>query len=225
MKMLVCLLFAALCCHCIAFARPTILTRMNFARGGYTSASGPLYGDAGKADHINITATPIGPNDPTFKVQSNGKRGFIWSFMKLFTSTESFFSIMFKVLISDPDLLGIFSKLASYSFWTFFLLSVLGTMGVDTKPLLSLVSVAGLTVGLAAKDIIANSFSGIFILLTRPFERDAVISVNGYKGKVLSMDMRYVRLQNLHDKGEVLLPLSMVYNNAITIEQPRTYFN
>jgi small conductance mechanosensitive channel len=93
-------------------------------------------------------------------------------------------------------------------------------MGYDTKPLLSLLSVSGLTIGFAAKDILTNTFKGLFILLTKPFHRNWTISVNGFRGKVLSIDSRFVKLQSLQSPfTEILIPLSMIYDTAIVIEK------
>ena len=76
-----------------------------------------------------------------------------------------------------------------------------------------------MTIGFAAKDLITNTFAGIFVLFSRPFHRGSVITVNGFKGKVLSMDLRYVKLYNEINKSEILVPLSVVYGNVITVEK------
>lgn len=99
------------------------------------------------------------------------------------------------------------------------LITFVGTVGIDTKPLISLVSILSLTIGFAAKDILTNTFAGIFILFTRPFKRGWVISVCGYRGRVLSTDIRYLRLESLKDRSEILVPLNLVYQNAIIVEQ------
>lgn len=142
--------------------------------------------------------------------------------LMLFTSTESLFRGIVSKILDDPDTAILVAKVLSYSFWIFFILVVFGTLGVDTKPLLSLFSVAGITIGFAAKDFITNCFAGMIILFTRPFERGYIISVGGMKGKVLSIDIRYVRLQKVEDGSEMLVPLSMVYNQVITIHEPKS---
>ena len=108
--------------------------------------------------------------------------------------TEKIFQHFFSIFILDPDILRSCAKVCSFVVWTFMILSFLGTIGVDTKPLLSLLSISGLTIGFAAKDILTNTFAGIFILFTRPFKRGWVISVCGYRGQVLSTDIRYLRM-------------------------------
>jgi hypothetical protein len=44
-----------------------------------------------------------------------------------------------------------------------------------------------------------------------------VVTISGHTGRVVSMDMRYVRLHNDSEKSDVLLPISLVYRNAVKI--------
>lgn len=139
---------------------------------------------------------------------------------QLFTHTQHFFERFVQSIISDPDLTKLIAKGFTYGFWTFVTLILLGTIGIDTKPLLSLISVLGITIGFAAKDLIKHGFAGLYILFTRPFQRGDVIMVGNFKGRVLSVDLRYVRLLSSDGKNEIMVPLSLVYGNAITIEKP-----
>eukprot|EP01031_Cornospumella_fuschlensis_P028857 gene28857-34827_t len=143
-----------------------------------------------------------------------------WSISRVFDATESFFSNFFGLFVTDPDILYLISRGVSAAFWVFFALSVLGTVGFDTKPLLSLLSVAGFTLGFAAKDMISSTFSGLIMLFLRPFERDMVISVAGHRGRVVSMDVRFLKLEGA-DKSTILIPLSKVYGNSIVIENAK----
>ena len=136
-----------------------------------------------------------------------------------FRFMETFFKNILTMFVTDPDTLKIIAKACSWVTWTFIILSAFGTFGFDTKPLLSLLSISGLTIGFAAKDILTNVFKGFFILLTKPFKRGWIISVNGFRGKVLSIDSRFVRLQSFIDKNEILVPLSMIYDTAIVVEK------
>lgn len=141
----------------------------------------------------------------------------IGHFLQVFTNTELFFKRFIQPIVSDPDIAGFTIKSLSIGFWVFLSLVTLGTVGIDTKPLISLLSVAGITVGFAAKDILTNSFAGLYILLSRPFQRGDFISVDGYKGKVISIDLRYVKLLSEDEKTETLVPISLIYRNAISL--------
>lgn len=150
-----------------------------------------------------------------------------------FSCVKSKFSLLLQLLFSphtiiagsvasfasDPDLVKFIAKSISYAYWTFLSVSILGTFGVDTKPFLSVVSLVGLALGFSAKDFIAHHFAGFFILVTKPFQRGDVISINGYRGRVTSIDLRYVKLLTADGKQEILIPNSAVYGAAIILEK------
>lgn len=138
---------------------------------------------------------------------------------------ERFFRGFLSIFINDIDILKVTSKICATIFWAYLLLTALGTLGFDTKPLLSLLSISGLTLGFAMKDILTNLFAGIFIIFVRPFKRGQIITVNNVRGKVVSIDIRYCRLLSLKDRSEILIPLSMVYGNSITIEKDEVNTN
>lgn len=141
-----------------------------------------------------------------------------------FRFMESFYVKTLSIFLKDPDTLRMVAKFFSWITWAYIILSAFGTMGYDTKPLLSLLSVSGLTIGFAAKDILTNTFKGLFILLTKPFHRNWTISVNGFRGKVISIDSRFVKLQSLQSPfSEILIPLSMIYDTAIIIEKKEEF--
>ena len=123
-----------------------------------------------------------------------------------FNFMENFANIKFNflsVFISDPDALKLVSKIISWIVWYYLFLSAVGTFGFDTKPVLSLLSVSGLTIGFAGKDILTNLFKGIFIigvLNLQRCKRGWIITVNGYRGRVISIDTRFVKLQSLSNK-------------------------
>jgi small-conductance mechanosensitive channel len=141
------------------------------------------------------------------------------SIMHPIATTQKYFETITKEFVVDRDLVAFSAKALSYGFWTFLTLMLLGTAGIDIKPLLSLISVLGLTLGFAVKDVIAHTFSGLFILFSRPFQRGDVITINGFKGKVMAIDLKYVKLISLDGKKEMMIPVSVIYGNPITIEK------
>lgn len=133
---------------------------------------------------------------------------------------ENYFSRALTLFIADPDILRISAKFLSWLVWLSVALSFIGTLGFDTKPLLSVLVMSGITVGLAGKDVLNTTFIGLFVLLCRPFKRGYIIAIsdgkNQYKGRVVSWDMRYVKIQD-EDSTIHLVPLSMVYKNVVSI--------
>lgn len=121
------------------------------------------------------------------------------------------------LFLQDPDAIRLVSKGMSWAFWVAFLLSAFGTVGFDTKPILSLLSVSLVTVGFAAKDVLTSLFAGIMLVAQKPFKRGDLISLLGYKGVVVAVDVKYVRLRT--GKSDTLLPVGLVVNAPITVEK------
>lgn len=121
--------------------------------------------------------------------------------------------------LSDPDVLNIVTNIVSAVAWSYLLLSAIGTLGVDTKPLLSLFSIGGLTIGFSIKDLLSDSFAGLFVLFVRPFQRGDLVTVGGQKGRVVSVDIRYVKLMSEDERTEVLVPIASVYRSDIKIHR------
>ena len=121
------------------------------------------------------------------------------------------------LFLQDPDALRLVSKGLSWAFWVAFLLSLFGTAGFDTKPILSLLSVSLVTVGFAAKDVLTSLFAGIMLVAQKPFKRGDQITLLGYKGVVVAVDVKYVRLRT--GKSDILLPVGLVVNAPITVDK------
>ncbi len=72
--------------------------------------------------------------------------------------------------------------------------------------------VAGLAIGLALQDTIANTFSGIFLAVKDILNIGDFVETNGYKGVVQSINLRYLTLKEA-DNNLVIIPNSMVVDN------------
>ena len=59
------------------------------------------------------------------------------------------------------------------------MLTALGELGVNTTSLLASLGVAGLAIGFAAKDTLANFISGVVILMDAPFKVGDLIVIEG----------------------------------------------
>lgn len=143
--------------------------------------------------------------------QSSWEEALHWNFI------GTYFGPLLAKFVRDEDILNIATKALSGILWGAILLGMLGSIGFDTKPLLSLFGVAGITLGLSLKDVFSDIYSGVFVLFTRPFKRGSVVTIAGFTGKVVSMDMRYIRIYSSAEKSDILVPVSMVYRNAIKV--------
>lgn len=180
---------------------------------------------------IQVSHSSIAPlhetsnNEPSFfkdTIKSIGKPSqsqFLKNILGL-KFMENFYTRLLKLAITDVDVLQVIAKSCTYASFVLIAISVLGTLGFDVKVFLSILSIASLTVGFAAKDVLANTIAGMILLISKPFTRGSIIRTCGYKGTVMSVDARYVHLYDHALQSNVLIPLGMVYSQPVIIDQP-----
>ena len=74
--------------------------------------------------------------------------------------------------------------------------------------------ILGFTIGFALQDISQNLVAGLLLLIQRPFELGELIEVNGYRGRVQSIDLRATELST-QDSHNVLIPNATVFTQPI----------
>jgi small conductance mechanosensitive channel len=92
--------------------------------------------------------------------------------------------------------------------------AALGVMGVNVAAIVTSLGLAGLTVGLALRDALANYVAGILLLLHRPFAIGDTILVDGQEGEVLDVTTRTTALR-APDGREVHIPNDKVFNAVV----------
>ncbi|CAM2006868.1 mechanosensitive ion channel family protein [Acanthopleuribacter pedis] len=87
--------------------------------------------------------------------------------------------------------------------------------GQDLSAWLASAGIAGIAIGLASKDTLANFISGIFIIADSPFKiGDFIVLDNGDRGRVTHIGIRSTRLMT-PDDVEVIIPNAVMGNSTI----------
>lgn len=115
----------------------------------------------------------------------------------------------------DTHLTMLFARAARVSLWTLGIITSLGTLGVDITALVAGLGLTGFALGFALKDSISNMLAGVMILLYRPFQIGDQITISGYEGKVMSIDLRYTVICS--DEKKVLIPNSKLFIEPLTV--------
>ena len=90
--------------------------------------------------------------------------------------------------------------------------------GINPVAWLASAGVVGIAVGFAAKDTLANLFSGIFIVADAPYEiGDYIVLDTGERGAVTALGMRSTRLLT-RDDVEITIPNAVIANAKIINE-------
>jgi len=113
-------------------------------------------------------------------------------------------------------LVGLVSTITRISIIATGFFFALGVLGLD-KTVTSLLAGAGvlaLALGFAFQDLTTNFISGAFIAIQRPIQVGDIIETNGYTGKVLSIGLRSVKLDNFEGQ-QVELPSKDIFQKPI----------
>ncbi len=115
----------------------------------------------------------------------------------------------------DPHLTKFFAQASRIVFMLFGVITALGTIGINVSALVAGLGLTGFALGFAFKDTISNLLSGVLILLYRPFNINDKIKVAGFEGKVISVDLRYTKLDS--KEGTVLIPNSKCFTDPVVV--------
>ena len=115
----------------------------------------------------------------------------------------------------DPHLTKFFAQASRVVFTLFGVITALGTVGINVSALVAGLGLTGFALGFAFKDTISNLLSGVLILLYRPFAINDKIKVAGYEGKVMSVDLRYTKLET--NDSIVLIPNSKCFTDPVVV--------
>lgn len=116
---------------------------------------------------------------------------------KLEVSVAQFLVSVFKVLL-----------------YAVLLVSIAGTVGIQTTSLITVLGSVGLTVGLALQGSLSNFAGGVLILILKPFRVGDYIVANGQEGSVVAIDIFYTNLLTI-DNRSVVLPNGALANGTI----------
>jgi small-conductance mechanosensitive channel len=122
------------------------------------------------------------------------------------------------LLVINPQSLPLFQNLALIAIIVISVYFIFTAWNVDMTAWLASAGIIGIAVGFAAKDTLANLFSGVFIMADAPYKiGDFVVLDSGERGEVTHIGIRSTRLMT-RDDVEVTVPNSVMGNTKIINE-------
>ena len=115
----------------------------------------------------------------------------------------------------DETLSRFLSSLIYIVLMVFVVLTALSALGVNTLNFLAILGAAGLAVGLALKDSLANFAAGVMLVLFRPFKLGDYIEAAGTSGSVQSIGIFNTVLKT-PDNRVITVPNSLIHADTIT---------
>ena len=95
------------------------------------------------------------------------------------------------------------------------ILAALDSLGLPVTSLVAVVGAAGLAIGLALKDSLANFASGVMLVAFRPFSKGDFVEVAGISGSVVEVKI-FSTILNTPDNKRIIVPNGQVAADTIT---------
>lgn len=117
-------------------------------------------------------------------------------------------------------IISLIKNIIKWLIFIFVVLSILSVYGVDTTGIIASLGIAGLVIGLALQDIIADFISGIFILFDDQYTIGDVVEINGFKGEVISFGLMSTKIKKY--TGDVLILANSSFKEVINYSRHNT---
>lgn len=106
-------------------------------------------------------------------------------------------------------LISVFGGTARFVIWVVAILMILPELGINVAPILAGMGLTGLAIGMAAKDMISDFISGIFIILEDQYRVGDKIKIAGIEGEVVEITLRKTVIKD-KDNFLHLIPNSQI---------------
>lgn len=113
----------------------------------------------------------------------------------------------------DENLTNLINDLIRYIIYIFALILIFDVFGIDLTSIFVSIGILGITIGFAAKDILSNFVSGIFVISDKNINIGDTIQIGNIKGKIKKISFRTTTLV---DKDGIysVIPNSVLSNQA-----------
>lgn len=117
-------------------------------------------------------------------------------------------------------IISLIKNIFKYLIYIFVILSILSVYGVNTSGILASLGIAGLVIGLALQDIIADFVAGIFILFDNQYTIGDIVEINGFKGEVISFGLMSTKIKKA--TGEILILSNSSFKEVVNYSLENT---
>lgn len=110
-------------------------------------------------------------------------------------------------------IISLIRNILKYLVYIFVILSILSVYGVNTSGIIASLGIAGLVIGLAIQDILADFVAGVFILFDNQYTIGDIVEINGFKGEVISFGLMSTKIKNAN--GDILILSNSSFKEVI----------
>ena len=139
---------------------------------------------------------------------------FVTCFIVLKIILKALERILGKANKIDGTLKGFIYSAVKIILWILTGIIVAGALGIPTTSLVAIISIAGLALSLSVQNILANLFSGLTLLISKPFKAGDYVEVAGKAGIIKTIGLFYTQLNTL-DNVSISIPNSDVTGTTV----------
>ena len=115
---------------------------------------------------------------------------------------------------TDAAIASFIQSIASIALTVMLVITVVGTLGIDTSSLAALLTGGGLAIGMALNGTVQNFAGGIMILIFKPFKAGDYIEAQGHSGTVSEVTITSTKLTTV-DNRVIIIPNGILSNDVI----------
>jgi len=101
-------------------------------------------------------------------------------------------------------IISLVKNIIKYLIIIFVLLAILNVYGVDTSSVVASIGIAGVIIGLALQDIVADFLAGVFILFDNQFALGDTVSIDGFRGEVIGLGLMSTKIKAVNGDVKIL---------------------
>ena len=101
-------------------------------------------------------------------------------------------------------IISLIRNVIKYLIMIFVVLAILDVYGVNTSSIIASIGVAGVVIGLAFQDIVADFLAGMFILFDNQFSLGDIVTIDGFKGEVIGFGIMSTKIKAVSGEVKIL---------------------
>ncbi|MGJ8684426.1 MAG: mechanosensitive ion channel family protein [Nonlabens sp.] len=109
-------------------------------------------------------------------------------------------------------------NLIKWGLWILLIITIVGTLGVQTSSFAAILAAAGLAIGLALQGSLSNFAGGVLLLLFKPFKVGDTIEAQGITGTVKMIDILQTKVVTFQRKLAIIPNGPLLNGNIINFD-------
>ena len=119
----------------------------------------------------------------------------------------------------DPFRVNVIIRLLTYAMYFIIITIVLHEFGINVTGLVGAAGVVGVALGFASQTTMSNIIGGLFIMLTRPFDLNDLVSINQVEGRIKELSLFATTIRTLDNKIVRIPNEQIIKSNIINVSK------